>query len=196
MWPHERILHDNFSKSQTKRGKRGSAPVADTPGKVQTGLLQVGLEAGLPGGAATLGANVRRSVFVDPLVRRRGARVRQHHGRRTLRARLKERESERASQSSLAGDARRLRRAHAHRGGSASDLLEVRDHLSLVGELRLALGTLEVVVLQPLALFAGQGHQSLGALGRAADRSRLRRRRARRLLHWAGVGGDGGGGRG
>lgn len=49
----------------------------------------MGLEAGLPGDAATLGANVGRSVFVDPLVCGHGARVRQHHGRRTLRTRLK-----------------------------------------------------------------------------------------------------------
>lgn len=88
-----------------------------------------------------------------------------------------------------------LTRWHTHRVGSASNLLKVRDHLSLGGELRLALRTLEVVVLQPLGLFAGQGHQRLGALGGAADRARLRRRRSRRVLHWARAGRDGGGGR-
>lgn len=87
-------------------------------------------------------------------------------------------------------------RRNTHRGGSPSDLLEMRDHLSLVGELRLALRTLEVAVLQPLGLLAGQGHQRLGALGGAAHRARLRRRRSRRVLHRAGVGGDGGGRRG
>lgn len=71
----------------------------------------------------------------------------------------------------------------------------MRDHLGLVGELRLALRTLEVVVLQPLGLLARQGHQRLGALGGAAHRARLRSR-SRRVLHRAGVGGDGGGRRG
>ncbi len=61
-----------------------STPVSDAPGKMQTGLLQVGLEAGLPGDAATLGTDVRRSVFMDPLVGGHGTRVRQHHGRRAL----------------------------------------------------------------------------------------------------------------
>lgn len=65
-----------------------STPVANAPGKVQTGLLQMGLEAGLPGDAPTLRTYMRRSVFVDPLVGGHGARVRQHHGRRALRARL------------------------------------------------------------------------------------------------------------
>lgn len=74
----------------------GDAPVADAPGKVQAGLLQVGLEAGLPGHAAALGANVRRPVLVDPLVGRHGARVGQHHGGGALRARLGEREGQRA----------------------------------------------------------------------------------------------------
>lgn len=56
-------------------------PVANAPGKVQTGLLQVGLEAGLPGDAATLRTDMGRSVFMDPLVGGHGTRVWQHHGR-------------------------------------------------------------------------------------------------------------------
>lgn len=59
---------------------RIDTPVSDTPGEVQTGLLQVRLKARLPGNAAALRANVRRSVFVDPLVGGDGAGVRQHHG--------------------------------------------------------------------------------------------------------------------
>ena len=80
----------------------------------------------------------------------------------------------------------------AHRVGRASDLLEVGDQLSFAGELRLALWTFEVVVLQPLGLLARQGHQRLGALRCASDRSRLSRRRSRSVLHRAGVGGGGG----
>lgn len=174
-----------------------STPVADTPGKVQAGLLQVGLEAGLPGHAATLGTDVRRSVFVDPLVCGHGARVRQHHGRRALRTCLERGESEGPSQTTPPPP---RARPSAHRVGGASDLLKMGDHLRLAGELRLALRTLEVVVLQPLRLFAGEGHQGLRALGGAADRTRLRRRRSRGVLHRAGAGGDGGasggGGRG
>lgn len=45
-----------------------STPVANASGKVQTGLLQMGLEAGLPGNATTLRTDMRRSVFMDPLV--------------------------------------------------------------------------------------------------------------------------------
>lgn len=71
---------------------RVSSPVSDAPGEVQAGLLQVGLEAGLPGDAATLGTDMRRSVFVDPLMGGHGTRVGQHHGRRALRARLKHEE--------------------------------------------------------------------------------------------------------
>lgn len=179
---------------------RGSTPVADTPGKVQTGLLQVGLEAGLPGSAATLGADVRCSVFVDPLVSGHGARVRQHHGRGTLGTCLERRKSDRTSQAASYTGRCLLTRWTAHRIGCASDLLKMGDHLSLAGELCLALRTLEVVVLQPLHLFAGEGHQSLRALGRAADRTRLRRRWSRRVLHRARAGRDGGasgsGGRG
>lgn len=67
-----------------------STPVSNAPGKVQTGLLQVGLEAGLPGDATTLRTDMRRSVFMDPLVGGHGTRVRQHHGRRALRACLKQ----------------------------------------------------------------------------------------------------------
>lgn len=81
---------------------------------------------------------------------------------------------------------------HPHRVGGASDLLEVGDHLRLAGELRLALRTLEVVVLEPLPLFAGEGHQGLRALGGAADRTRLRRRWSRGVLHRARAGGEGG----
>lgn len=69
--------------------KSVSTPVANAPGKVQTGLLQMGLEAGLPGGPSTLRTHMRRSVFMDPLMGRHGTRVRQHHRRRALRTRLK-----------------------------------------------------------------------------------------------------------
>lgn len=68
----------------------------------------------------------------------------------------------------------------------------MRDQLSLAGELRLALRTFEVVVLQPLGLLAGQWHQRLGALRRTADWPRLRRRRRRSVLQRAGVGREGG----
>lgn len=81
------------------RGSIG-VPVADAPGEVQAGLVQVGLEAGLPGDAAALWADVRRFVFVDPLVGGDGARVGQHHGGRALRARLQQ---GRTSQSGLRG---------------------------------------------------------------------------------------------
>ncbi len=47
---------------------RVPTPVSDAPGEVQTGLLQVGLEARLPGDAATLRTDMRRSVLMDPLV--------------------------------------------------------------------------------------------------------------------------------
>lgn len=67
-----------------------STPVSDTPGKVQTGLLQVGLKACLPCDATTLGTDMRRSVFMDPLVGGHGTRVRQHHGRWALCTRLKQ----------------------------------------------------------------------------------------------------------
>lgn len=58
-----------------------STPVSNTPGKVQTSLLQVGLEACLSGDAAALRTDVRRSVFMDPLVGGHCTRIRQHHGR-------------------------------------------------------------------------------------------------------------------
>lgn len=45
-----------------------STPVANASGKVQTGLVQVGLEAGLPCDSTALGTDMRRSVFMDPLV--------------------------------------------------------------------------------------------------------------------------------
>lgn len=122
------------------------APVSDASCKVQTGFLQVSLEACLSGSPTTLRTDMRRSVFVDPLVGRYCTRVRQHHGRRALRT---------------------------CRVGSRSDLLEVSDQLSLAVKLRLALWTFEVVVLQPFGLLAGQRHQSLGTLRRAADRSSL-----------------------
>lgn len=61
-----------------------STPVANASGKVQTGLVQVGLEAGLPCDSTALGTDMRRSVFMDPLVGRHGTRVREHHGRRAL----------------------------------------------------------------------------------------------------------------
>lgn len=67
-----------------------STPVSNAPGKMQTGLLQVGLEARLPGDAATLRTDVRRSVFVNPLVGGHGTGVRQHHGRRALRTCLEQ----------------------------------------------------------------------------------------------------------
>lgn len=92
-----------------------------------------------------------------------------------------------------------IMRQKAHRVWSSSDLLEVGDQLSLAGELCLALWTFEVVVLQPLGLLAGQRHQCLWALRCSADRSRLSCCWSRRILHWAGVGRDGGapgGGRG
>lgn len=92
----------------------------------------------------------------------------------------------------LPGEGGAVNAMEPHRVGGPSDLLEMGDHLSLVGELRLALGTLVVVVLQPLPLFAGQGHEGLGALGGAADRAGLGRRRGRRVLHRAGAGRDGG----
>lgn len=155
-----------------------STPVSNAPGKVQAGLLQVGLEAGLPGDAATLGTDVRRSVFMDPLVGGHGTRVRQHHGRRALRTRLKQKKKENQTKRSETAGIRRQQQqgAKTHRVGSGSDLLEVGDQLSLAGELCLALWTFEVVVLQHLGLLARQRHQRLGALRRAADRSRLRRR--------------------
>lgn len=68
------------------------SPVSDAAGEVQAGLLQVGLEAGLPGHAATLRTDVRRFVFVDPLVSGDGAGVGKHHGRRALRAQLEEKQ--------------------------------------------------------------------------------------------------------
>ncbi|TNN63802.1 hypothetical protein EYF80_026004 [Liparis tanakae] len=75
---------------------------------VQTRLLQVGLEAGLPGDAPALGTDVRRPVLVDPLVGRHGARVGQHHGRRALRTRL---EREKNVKRGIGGvPARRARR--------------------------------------------------------------------------------------
>lgn len=80
----------------------------------------------------------------------------------------------------------------SHRVGGSSDLLEVGDQLSLSRELGLALGTLEVVVLQHLALLAGEGHQCLGALDRAADRSWLCRGGRPCVLQWAGAGRYGG----
>lgn len=66
------------------------------------------------------------------------------------------------------------------------------DQLSLAGELRLALWTLEVAVLQPFGLLAGQRHERLGALRSAADGSGLTCRWRRGVLHRAGVGRDGG----
>lgn len=71
-----------------------STPVSNAPGEVQTGLLQVSLETGLPSDAATLRTDVRRSVFMDPLVGGHGTRVRQHHGRRALRTCLKEKKKD------------------------------------------------------------------------------------------------------
>lgn len=62
----------------------------------------------------------------------------------------------------------------SHRVGSASDLLEVGDKLSLARKLRLALGTFEVVVLQPFRLLARQRHQRLWPLWCTPDRSGLR----------------------
>lgn len=63
---------------------------------MQAGLLQVGLKAGLPGDAAALGADVRRFVFVNPLVGSDGAWVGQHHGGRALRTRLQQRRTSRS----------------------------------------------------------------------------------------------------
>lgn len=79
-----------------------------------------------------------------------------------------------------------------HRVRSTSDLLEVGDQFSLGGELCLALWTFEVVVLQPLGLLARQRHQCLGALRCTANRSRLRCCCSWSILHWTGVGRDGG----
>lgn len=76
----------------------------------------------------------------------------------------------------------------SHRVGGSSDLLEVGNQLSLARELGLALGTLEVVVLQHLSLLAGEGHQHLGDLGRTADRSQLGCRLRLCVLQWAGTG--------
>lgn len=58
-----------------------SSPVSNAAGEVQTGLLQVGLEAGLPGDAPTLWTDVGCPVLMNPLVSRHTAPVRQHHGR-------------------------------------------------------------------------------------------------------------------
>ena len=158
--------------------RNNSTPVSDTPGKVQTSLLQVGLKASLPGDAATLGTDMRGFVFVDPLVGRNSALIRQHHGRGALRARLKEEQNMRIRYYNSSNPFHFITPgigAKAHRVGSTSDLLEVRDQLSLAGELCLALWTLEVVVLQPFGLLARQRHERLGALRCAADRPRLRR---------------------
>lgn len=122
------------------------APVSNASGEVQTGLLQVGLEAGLSGGAATLRTDVRGFVFVDPLVSGESARVWQHHRRRALRT---------------------------CRVRSRPDLLKVRDQLRLVVALRLALRTFEVVVLQPLCLLTGQGHERLRTLSCPSNLARL-----------------------
>lgn len=67
------------------------------------------------------------------------------------------------------------------------------DQLGLAGQLRLALLTLEVVVLQRLGLLAGQRHERLGALRGPADGPGLSGGRGRAVLHRAGVGGGGGG---
>lgn len=76
-------------------------PVANAPGKMQTGLLQMGLETGLPGDAPALRTDMRGSVFVDPLVGGHGARVGQHHGRRALCTRLKQKEKSNKATTSI-----------------------------------------------------------------------------------------------
>lgn len=58
-----------------------SLPVANAPGEVKTGLIQVSLEAGLPRSPTTLRTNIWGFVFMDPLVGGDGARVREHHWR-------------------------------------------------------------------------------------------------------------------
>lgn len=78
-----------------------STPVSNAPGEVQTGLLQVGLEAGLTGDSTTLRTDVRRSVFMDPLVGGHGTRVRQHHGRRALRTCLKQKKKGNQTKQSM-----------------------------------------------------------------------------------------------
>lgn len=157
-----------------------SAPVSNAPGKMQTGLFQMGLEARLPGDAATLRTDVRRSVFVNPLVGGHGTGVRQHHGRRALRTCLgqkgkKNRKIKQKSDPTSCCVTAGNKETQTHRVGRTSDLLEVGDQLSFAGELRLALWTFEVVVLQPLGFLARQGHQRLGALRCTSDRSRLSR---------------------
>lgn len=44
------------------------APVANAPGKVETGLLQMGLEAGLSSDPTALRTDMGRFMFVDPLM--------------------------------------------------------------------------------------------------------------------------------
>lgn len=56
---------------------------------MQTGLVQVGLEAGLSCDSTALRTDMRRSVLMDPLMGGHSTRVREHHGRRALRTCLK-----------------------------------------------------------------------------------------------------------
>lgn len=66
-------------------------PVANTAGKVQTGLTQVLLQLCLLGYAATLGADMWCAALVDALVSSCTAAIRQEHGRRTFCAGLQNR---------------------------------------------------------------------------------------------------------
>lgn len=60
--------------------RRCEAPVSYTAGEVQTGVPQVGLEAGVQEAVAALGADVGGPVLVHALVRAEAAAIGQHHG--------------------------------------------------------------------------------------------------------------------